>query len=71
MSVAKVIEIISESKTDFEDAVRQGVAEASARLDNVTNAWVKDQKVVVEGGKITAWRTTLHVTFVLAKEKHN
>lgn len=70
MSVAKVIEIISESKTSFEDAIRQGVAEACARLDNVTNAWVKDQKAVVEGGKITMWRVTLHVTFVLSTEKH-
>lgn len=70
MSVAKVIEIIAESSTSFEDAVQQGVAEASTRLEHVNNAWVKDQKVVVVDGKITAWRVTLHVTFLLAKEKH-
>ncbi len=70
MSVAKVIEIISESTRSFEDAVQQGVAEACTRLDYVTNAWVKEQKVVVEEGKIAAWRVTLHVTFLLAKEKH-
>ena len=70
MSTAKVIEIISESPTSFEDALEQGVKEACARLDYVTNAWVKDQKVVVVDQKITAYRTTLHITFLLAGEKH-
>lgn len=70
MSVAKVIEIISESPTSFEDALKEGVAEACTRLDNVTNAWVKEQKAVVENSKIVKYRTTLHVTFVLGKEKH-
>lgn len=70
MSVAKVIEIIAESSTSFEDAVQQGVAEACTRLEHVNNAWVKDQKVVVADGRITAWRVTLHVTFLLSKEKH-
>lgn len=70
MSLAKVIEIIAESPTSFEDAVREGVAEACARLNYVTNAWVKDQKVVVVDGKITAYRVTMHVTFLLASEKH-
>lgn len=69
MSTAKVIEIISESQQSFEDAIAKGVKETCDRLDQVTNAWVKDQKVVIKDGKITAWRTTLHVTFLLAGEK--
>lgn len=54
----------------FRGCDKAGRAEACARLDNVTNAWVKEQKAVVDGGKITKWRVTLHVTFVLATEKH-
>jgi len=70
MSTAKVIEIISESPKSFDDALQQGVKEACVRLEHVTNAWVKDQKVVVVDQKITAYRTTLHITFVLEKDKH-
>lgn len=69
MSTAKVIEIIAQSDKSFEDAIRQGVAEASARLDGVKDAWVKDIKAVVENGKISLYRATLHITFVLSQEK--
>ena len=65
MSVAKIIEIISSSKTSFEDAVSKGVARASDSLHDITGAWVKDQSVVVAKGKVTEYRVTLKVTFIL------
>ena len=34
-------------------------------MRNVSAAWVKDQSVVVDSGKVTAYRVTLKVTFVL------
>jgi hypothetical protein len=69
MSVAKVIEIIATSKDSFEDAVAQGVARASDTINGVASAWVKDQSVDVEKGKVTAYRVTLKVTFVLKGKK--
>jgi flavin-binding protein dodecin len=69
MSVAKVIEIIAGSKTSFEDAVRKGVARASESVDDVQAAWVKDQSVEVERGKVIEYRVTLKVTFVLRGSK--
>ena len=65
MSVAKVIEIIASSKDSFEDAVKQGVARASESVTGVASAWVKDQSVAVNNGKVTEYRVTLKVTFVL------
>lgn len=65
MSVAKVVELTSESSSSFEDAIEKGIAKATDTLRNVKGAWVKEQKVVVEGGKITAYRVDLKVTFVL------
>ncbi len=65
MSVARVTEIISASNKSFEDAVNSGVARASKTLKNVRSAWVQDQKVTVEQGKISEYRVTLKVTFVL------
>jgi flavin-binding protein dodecin len=65
MSVAKIIEIISESKLSFDDAIKQGVARASTTVSEVAAAWVKDQSVTVADGKVTTYRVTLKVTFVL------
>ncbi len=65
MSVAKVIEVIAQSSTSFEDAVQQGITRATDSLSDVTGAWIKDQKVVVSGGKVVEYRVVMKVTFVL------
>ena len=65
MSIAKVTEIISSSKSSFEDAISSGVTRASKTLDNITGAWVSDQSVKVENGKVTEYRVNMKLTFIL------
>ena len=65
MSIAKVTEIIASSPTSFADAVREGIARASKTLDGIQSAWVSEQKVIVSGGKVTEFRVTMRVTFIL------
>lgn len=65
MSVAKVTEISATSPTSFDDAVKQGIERASKSLRNITGAWVKDQNVMVENGKVSAYKVNLSVTFIL------
>jgi len=65
MSIAKVIEITSASPKSFDDAMRQGIARATKTVEDVRAAWVKDQQVIVEGGKIKEYRVALKVTFIL------
>lgn len=65
MSVARVTEITSASKKGFEDAVKLGIERAAKTLKNIEGAWVNDQKVVVNGGKIDEYRVNMRVTFVL------
>jgi len=65
MSVAKVSEIIASSPKSFEDAVAQGIARANKTLKNVRGAWIAEQKVDVDKGKVVAYRVTMRVTFVL------
>lgn len=65
MSVVKVTEIISSSTMSFEDAVAEGIQRADKTLKNVKGAWVKEQKVVVDNGKVTEYRVTMKVSFVL------
>jgi hypothetical protein len=65
MSVAKVTEIIASSPKSFEDAIAKGIERASKTLKNIRGAWIAEQKVEVEKGKIVEYRVTMRVTFVL------
>ncbi len=65
MSVARVTEITSSSKVSFQDALEKGIERAQKTLKNVKGAWVQEQKVEVEDGRIVAYRVNMKVTFVL------
>jgi dodecin len=65
MSVARVTEITASSNKSFEDAIEQGIARATKTLQNVEGAWIQEQTVVVDNGKIAAYRVNMKVTFVL------
>jgi hypothetical protein len=58
MSVAKTIELTSTSGEGFEAAIRDAIAKASETVRNIEGAWVKQQKVLVSDGKVTARATT-------------
>ena len=65
MDVARVTEITAASAKSFDDAVQTGIKRATKTLKNVSGAWVKDQQVVIKGGKIKEYRVRMKVTFVL------
>jgi len=65
MSVAKVTEITSSSKTSFEDAIKQGIKRADKTLQNIKGAWIEEMKIIVDKGKIVEYRVFMRVTFVL------
>ena len=65
MSIAKVTEITVSSPTSFEDAIKKGIARANETLDQVSGAWIQEQKVVVADGQITEYRVNMKISFVL------
>ncbi|MHB1188904.1 dodecin family protein [Thiobacillus sp.] len=65
MSIAKTIEITAESTDSFEEAVRQGIVTTARTVRNIHGAWVKEQSVVVDAGKITRFRVDLKITFIV------
>ncbi len=65
MSVARITEVSSSSKKSFDDAVEEGVKRACETLKNVKSAWVCDQEVSIDDGKITEYRVKMKITFVL------
>ena len=66
MTVARITEISSVSTVSFQDAIEQGVARANKTLKNVKGAWLKDQEVTIDNGKVSGYKVILKVTFVLS-----
>jgi dodecin len=64
-SVAKTIELSSESPDSFEDAVRVGIAKAGETVHNIREAYVKEQKATVTDGQVSGFRVHMQVTFVV------
>ena len=65
MAVARVTEISSTSPKGFDDAINQGIARATKTLRNVKSAWVKEQRVDIDNGRVIEYQVNLLVTFVL------
>lgn len=65
MSVAKVSEISATSTTSFEDAINSGIARAHKTIRNIKSAWIKEQQVRIENGKIVEYQVNMMITFVL------
>ena len=65
MSVARIFELSSTSDKGFEDAIQQGIARATQTLRQVTGAWIKEQRVELDNGRIVGYQVNMLVTFVL------
>lgn len=65
MTIAKIIEISSDSTKSFQDAIESGISRAERTLKNVRGAWISEQKLTVDNGKITNYRVIMRVSFVI------
>lgn len=65
MSIARITEISSTSTKSFEDAIQSAVTRATQTLRNVRSAWVKEQQIKIEDGRISEYQVNLMITFVL------
>jgi flavin-binding protein dodecin len=65
MSVAKVSEISATSSKSFEDAIQVGLARAAKTLRGIQAAWIKEQRIRCDNGRILEYQVNMMVTFVL------
>ena len=69
-SVYKVIELVGTSTESWEHAAKEALREASQSLRHITGVDVIKHTAHVEGGKITEYRTTMNVAFVVEHHSH-
>ena len=65
MAVARVTKLTAASADGFQQAVEEGLQRATKTLRAVTGFEVTSLKGKVENGKITEYRVSLEVTFIL------
>jgi len=65
MPIGKVIEISASSTKSFEDAIREGIKRAAETVDDIRGAWIKEQQVRVEKGKVVEYRVDMKITFIV------
>jgi len=70
MATVKVIELVGTSEKSWEDAVQETIREASQSLRQITGVDVVKHTAHVEGGKITQYRATMNVAFVVEHHSH-
>ena len=64
MSLAKVIEVLAEGSS-VEDAIENGVKEASKTVREIKNVYVESIQAIIEDNKVNKYRVNLKLTFVL------
>ena len=67
-SVYKVIELIGASTDSWEKAATAAVERAGQSLRDLRVAEVKELDLVIENGKVTAYRAKLNVSFKFEKD---
>lgn len=70
MAVVKVVELVGTSPDSWQDAAQEAIHEASESLRHITGVDVVNQTAQVEDGKITEYRTTVNIAFVVEHHSH-
>ncbi len=63
MTVVKVVELLGESPSSWEDAVNQAVKAASQTVRNIRGVEVMNMTASVDSGRITRYKADVHVAF--------
>ena len=65
MAVARVTKVTAASPRSWQDAVASGLKRASKTLRGITGLEVVSMKAHIEKAKITEYRVTMELTFIL------
>ena len=63
MSVLKVIEILANSPSSWDDAAQKAIDEASKSVKNIKSVYVNELNARVEDNKIVEYRINAKITF--------
>jgi len=65
MSMLKVVEVLAESDTSWEDAAQKAVTNAAKSVHGIRSIYLENIEAAVEDGKITKYRINAKISFLL------
>ena len=63
MAILKVIEVLAESPTSWEDAAKQAVKEAGKTVRGIRSIYVENFQATVRDGEVESFRVNAKITF--------
>ena len=63
MGVLKVIEVLANSDTSWEDATKKAVKHAGKSVKNIRSVYINEQSAIVKGDDVTEFRVNVKITF--------
>lgn len=65
MTVVKVLELVGESPTSWQEAAQNAVIEAAKTVDNITGVEVYNLTANVDNGRIVEYKANVKVAFAV------
>ena len=65
MTTLKVIEVLSQSDTSWEDAAQNAVSDAAKNVRGIKSIYIKELEAVVENNKVTQYRINAKISFMV------
>jgi flavin-binding protein dodecin len=65
MAIVKVIEVLAESDTSWENAAQQALDEASRTIRNIRSIYIKEFQAIVRDDEIEKFRINAKISFVV------
>jgi dodecin len=66
--MVKVIEVLAQSETSWEDAAKVALDEASKTLRGIQSIYVKEMQAIVENNRIVQYRINAKISFTLERD---
>jgi dodecin len=66
--MVKVIEVLAQSETSWEDAAKVALDEASKTLRGIQSIYVKEMQAIVEDNRIVQYRINAKISFTLERD---
>lgn len=67
--VAKIIELVGESPSGWQDAVEDAVREANKTVDHITGVEVTNWTASVEGGHVSEYKVDVKIAFAVDTDR--
>lgn len=65
MAIVKVIEVMAESPTSWDDAAKVALQETSHTIKNIKSIYVKEMQAIVENDKVVRFRLNAKISFLV------